>query len=112
MPILDISSVSAPTPLTSSASGQTIASNLVQEPVLFSNLASEPVTKSSTGAPLQRRPHQVWRVRRIRRRPHTFGVKKLGSCHMEYITSRERIRTLLHPVDGKSLGVMVVSSHC
>ena len=39
-------------------------------------------------------------------------VKKLGSCHMEYITSRSKIRTLLRPVDDESTGVMVVSSHC
>ena len=26
-------------------------------------------------------------------------MKKLGSCHMEYITSRRKIRSLLHPVD-------------
>jgi hypothetical protein len=31
---------------------------------------------------------------------------------MEYIVSRKKIRSLLHPVDNKSTGVMVVSSHC
>ena len=39
-------------------------------------------------------------------------LKKLGSCHMEYITSRKKIESLLHPVDDESTGVMVVSSHC
>ena len=42
----------------------------------------------------------------------TQPLKKLGSCHMEYITSRKKIRSLLHPVDDESTRVMVVSSHC
>ena len=40
------------------------------------------------------------------------GLKKLGSCHMEYITSRKKIRSLLHPVDDESTRVMAVPSHC
>ena len=44
---------------------------------------------------------------------HVDIMKKLGSrCHMEYITSRKKIGSLLHPVDNKSTRVMVVSSHC
>ena len=41
-----------------------------------------------------------------------IGMKKLGSCHMEYINYRRKIRSLLRPVDDESTGVMVMSSHC